>query len=592
MFGKSKQKEVQPLAEFVNKQPEIHQHPMICLFDFNDDVLQELERLQFNCTQGSFGSSIRVNNEQYAEKLMKLNHDYPKNLHEFDIVMLDMTGNKIEDFSHDDYSLDNNKGSKAHALLSRFPEQIFDPRPFSVNIISNEIKEIIKKKSIIIAFCGQENKADYEFVEITSRGSNVTGKGSYSNLNFYSSVASRSKRHGNKSVIAKGNKISSIFEKHLNGIEYSNVFNHPTIWKDGKNKNIEEFIPLLLNDRGEITSYAHFVNNCLVLVFPDINEKSQFVSELFKTYLPDIMPDIFPYHGEFGWLDNGEYLLPNEGELLKQKSDLGVEYQKNLHELEQKIGDTRKQYRFLHELIFQTGDDLVKSIQEYMVWLGFDSVVDMDEKATEIFEEDLQIETDKGLLVIEIKGIGGTSTDKACSQISKIKYRRAEQREKFDVFGLYIVNHQRYLAPKNRINPPFTENQINDAKLEKRGLITTYSLYEAYFLIEDGIMTKEEVRDSLFDFGLITLEPRNTVSIGISNEVFKNGKIAILNLTDTCTIKAGSILIGKKDGKLSKLAINSIQLNGSDVDEATIGEVGIALSMPIKKGTELFLQEV
>ncbi|MBF2719989.1 hypothetical protein IP510_08865 [Psychrobacter sp. NG254] len=246
----------------------------------------------------------------------------------------------------------------------------------------------------------------------------------------------------------------------------------------------------------------------------------------------------------------------------------------------------------MHELIFQTGDELVKSIQKYMDWLGFDSIVDMDEKVIDVFEEDLQIETDKGLLVIEIKGIGGTSTDKACSQISKIKYRRAEQRGKFDVFGLYIVNHQRYLAPENRANPPFTENQINDAKLENRGLITTCSLYEAYFLIEDGIITKEEVRNSLFDCGLITLEPSNTTSIGISNEIFKNGKVAILNLTDTCTIKIGSTLIGKKDGKLSKLAINSIQLDGYDVDEATIGEVGIALNLPIKKGTELFLQEV
>ena len=592
MLRKPTQKEEQPIADFENKQPEIHQHPMICLFDFDDDVHQELKRLKFNCVKGNLGSSIKVNNQPYTERLIRLNYDSPKNLHEFDIVMLDMTGNKIEDFSANDHSLENAKGSKAYAFLSRFPEQIFDPRPIAVDIISKEIKDIIKKRSIIIAFCGQENKADYEFVEITSRGSVVIARPSYSNLDFYSSNVFRVERHGSKAVTVRNEKISSIFEKHLSEIEYSNVFEHPTTWRDGTSQKLEDFIPLLLNDREEIISYAHLVNNCLILVFPDMKEKSQFISELFKTYLPDIMPDIFPYHGEFGWLNNGEYLLPNEGALLRQKLELSVEYRKSLQNIEQQIEETREQYRFLHELIFQTGDELVKSIQKYMDWLGFDSIVDMDEKVIDVFEEDLQIETDKGLLVIEIKGIGGTSTDKACSQISKIKYRRAEQRGKFDVFGLYIVNHQRYLAPENRANPPFTENQINDAKLENRGLITTYSLYEAYFLIEDGIITKEEVRNSLFDCGLITLEPSNTTSIGISNEIFKNGKVAILNLTDTCTIKIGSTLIGKKDGKLSKLAINSIQLDGDDVDEATIGEVGIALNLPIKKGTELFLQEV
>ncbi|MBF4488336.1 hypothetical protein IOD06_00340 [Psychrobacter sp. N25K4-3-2] len=591
MLGKTTQKELQPIDNF-DEQPEIHQHPMICLFDFEDDVHQELKRLKFNCVKGSFGSSIRVNNQQHAtEKLMKLNYNSPKNLHEFDIVMLDMTGNIIEDFSADDHSLENSKGSKAYAFLSCFPEQVFDPRPIAINFISNEIEEIIKKKSIVIAFCGQENTVDYEFVEITSHGYAVKDKRSYSNLYFYSSIASRSERNGNKSIIVKGNKISPILEKYIDGIEYSSVFYHPTEWKDGKSQKIEEFIPLLFNDREEIISYAHWVGDCFILVFPDIQEKSQFISEIFKIYLPEIMPDIFPYHGEFGWLHNGEYLLPNEGALLKQKLELGIEYKKNLQNIEQNIEKTRDQYSFLHELIYQTGDDLVKSIEKYMVWLGFDSVVDMDEKVIDLFEEDLQIETDEGLLVIEIKGIGGTSTDKACSQISKIKYRRAEQRGRFDVFGLYIVNHQRYLAPKNRKNPPFTENQINDAKLDKRGLITTYNLYKAYFLIEDGIITKEEVRYSLFNFGLITLEPSNTISIGISNEVFNNGKVAIINLTDTCTIKIGSTLIGKKDGKLSKLFINSIQINGSNVDEATIGEVGIALNLPIKKGTELFLRE-
>lgn len=592
MFGKTTLKEVKPVANFDNEQSEIHQHPMICLFDFEDDVHQELKRLKLNCVKGSFGSSVRVNNQQYAEKLMKLNYDYPRNLHEFDIVMLDITGNKIKDFSADDHSLENSIGSKAYALVSRFPEQIFDPRPVAINIISNEIKEIVKKKSIVIAFCGQENEVDYEFVEITSRGTSIKNITSYSNLNFYSSVASRSERHGNKSIVAEDNKISPILGKYLDGIEYSNIFHHPTKWEDGKSQKIEEFIPLLFNDRGEIISYAHWVRDCFILVFPDMKEKSQFISDLFKIYLPDIMPDIFPYHGEFGWLENGEYLLPNEGLLLKQKNELSIEYKKNLENIEKQIEEVRDQYSFLHELLFQTGDALVKSIQKYMVWLGFDSVVDMDEKVTEVFEEDLQIETDEGLLVIEIKGIGGTSTDKACSQISKIKYRRAEQRGNFDVFGLYIVNHQRYLAPKNRKNPPFTENQINDAKLEKRGLITTYSLYEAYFMIEDGIITKEEVRDSLYNCGLITLEPSNTIPIGISNEIFENGKIAILNLTDTCTIKTGSRLIGKKDGKLSKLTINSIQLDGKNVDKATIGEVGIALNIPIKKGTELFLREV
>ena len=70
--------------------------------------------------------------------------------------------------------------------------------------------------------------------------------------------------------------------------------------------------------------------------------------------------------------------------------------------------------------------------------------------------------------------IGGTSKDEECSQIFKIKSRRMKELKRFDVFGLYIVNHQKHLPPLNRENPPFTENQIQDAINDERGLLTTW----------------------------------------------------------------------------------------------------------------------
>lgn len=245
----------------------------------------------------------------------------------------------------------------------------------------------------------------------------------------------------------------------------------------------------------------------------------------------------------------------------------------------------------MHELISQTGDELVKSIQKYMVWLGFDSVVDMDEKVTEVFEEDLQIETDKGLLVIEIKGIGGTSTDKDCSQISKIKYRRAEQRGKFDVFGLYIVNHQRYIPPKSRSNPPFTENQIKDAGHDNRGLLTTYDLYKAYFMIEEEILKKEDVRASLFKTGLITLEPQDIISIGVPDELLMDGQVAIVKLNGT-SLSVGDSLIVKKQNDYSKVNILSLQVDDKAVDFCNSGEVGIKLNGKLRKNSELLIRKV
>ena len=158
------------------------------------------------------------------------------------------------------------------------------------------------------------------------------------------------------------------------------------------------------------------------------------------------------------------------------------------------------------------------------------------------------------------------------------------------MFGLYIVNHQRYIAPKARNNPLLINHQIKDAQRDKRGLLTTYDLYKAYFLIENGILTKENVRKQLFDTGLITLEPNNLLSIGIPNEIFKEGKVAILNLNGQVTLTKGCKLIAKKNNDYAVIVVCSIQLDEKDVEEANSGEVGLMLNTHIKKGTELFIR--
>lgn len=571
---------------------EPHKHPTICLFDLNGEVEKELVKLRFNCVAGSFGAKVEVNNAQNEKKFMKLNYDYPSNLHEFDVVMLDMTNSTTEKFDPSQHNLENTTGAKARAILSQYPEQIFDPRPISVNIIAREINELISKKSILIAFCGSENNAEYQFVEITSRGYHIAESSSRSNFTFYKDFPPHGKRHGKKVALPEGgSKFLPLFEKHLNGIEYSTIFSHPTVWKDNKRSKVENFIPLLLNERKEILSYAHFVNKSLVLVFPDIKEKVSFVSDLFKTYLPDIMPDIFPFHGEFGWLENGEYLLPGESELLLQRQEIEEKYLKGIEINKESIDELKEKYKFLTDLISETGDKLVYAVEHYLKWLGFESVVNLDDTSPDILEEDLQVDCGDRFLVIEIKGIGGTSTDKDCSQISKIRYRRAEERGKFDVSGLYVVNHQRYMPPKSRANPPFTENQIKDANLDKRGLLTTYELYKAYFLIEASILKKDFVRDELFKTGLISLEPHNLRSLGVPDEYFMAGQIAIVNLNGV-SIKKGDTLIVKKQDEYFRATIMSLKLHDTEVESAAFGDIGVKFDKKLKRNSELFVEMV
>jgi hypothetical protein len=311
--------------------------------------------------------------------------------------------------------------------------------------------------------------------------------------------------------------------------------------------------------------------------------------ELIDQLLPGLFPKIFPYSEQFAWLKSKDYLLPNQVNLLAEISRLEDEYKVALTEIENEIERNQSKYQFLHDLITETGDLLVKSIEHFLVWIGFENIINMDDMNPGTKEEDLQIPLEKGLLVVEIKGIGGTSKDSECSQISKIKYRRARERNSFDVFALYIVNHQRYLPPLERKNPPFSEQQIDDAQSDDRGLLTTYELFKLYNNIEQGFITKEDARISLLEVGLVQFNPSNSYFFGHPLEVHHKGQVVILCISNV-TVNKGAFIIVCNQESWYRAEILEIRLDNETVVTVSEGEIGVKLSRSILETSELWLE--
>lgn len=153
-----------------------YQKPLIWLCDFDEHVEQELQQLKFNYTTGSLGKSIRVNNiNRNDEKLLLLNHDFPGNLHEYDIILIDMTVSSIEQFNSNQSILQNVHEKTALAFKTCFPQSIFHPQPFaSAFLLAKEIKDLSNKKSIVVAFIGDKFIADYEIGKINQYGFCIT----------------------------------------------------------------------------------------------------------------------------------------------------------------------------------------------------------------------------------------------------------------------------------------------------------------------------------------------------------------------------------------------------------------------------------
>ena len=212
--------------------------------------------------------------------------------------------------------------------------------------------------------------------------------------------------------------------------------------------------------------------------------------------------------------------------------------------------------------------------------MGFENVFGQDQRQIDnIFEEDVQVDLgEDGLLIIEVKGIGGTSTDAECSQIDKIKFRRCEERGKFDVHALYIVNNERHIEPLKRTLPPFNEVQIKDAQNSKRGLVYTWQLFNLYFNIKNGLFTKEEARNRLVkQIGLVDFTPVGLVELGIPYHYYDKNTVICLEIEDFL-LCVGDTLVFEKDGRYEMMKIESLQMEHMSYNEISSGHIGIKVN--------------
>jgi len=146
------------------------ERPAICLFDIQADVSDLLIEKHYNVELATLGSPIGVANRSRGDvKHVSLNYDYPENLHEFDVVVLDLCGEK-EVISYRPHSVGNATGGEAYAIHTSYPESVFDPRPGAMSIVGKEIDALLKKISLVIIFADSIESAHYRTVKISRKG--------------------------------------------------------------------------------------------------------------------------------------------------------------------------------------------------------------------------------------------------------------------------------------------------------------------------------------------------------------------------------------------------------------------------------------
>lgn len=560
----------------------------ICCLDLDVDCIEYL-RSRFDVYEGSLGKKIDVSDNEYHSLKLLLNYDLPSNLQEYEIIVEDMLDDKIIPYAEENHIRTEITGKSAYYFESRYPQTVFNPRPCGSNILKEYLKKQRRRPAIKIAFHAPITTVDYVVSNITNfYSTNNYTHNNYEHLTNFCSIQS----HGSEVKLCD-NKVSRIlFEPFLDDIEYYQLYNVPKEW----NGNIEEphpnFLPLLLSKDGSVISYIWYSDEDITIILPQTSKKVELLKRVFQEILEVLFSEYLPEVESSAWIKKTQYFLPNESELHTEKEELKNKYQKELAEIEKRLLENKTRYSFLHKLITATGDELVEACLKFFKWLGFETVIDKDKNLDKEFnEEDIQIKTtEKGLLVIEIKGINGTSTDAQCSQILKVVNRRREELRRFDVHGLYIVNNERGIEPLSRTTPPFNSQQIKDAAYDGRGLCYTWQLYNLFFEIEDGVITKEEAQALFFQKGLLNFQP-SLKEVGVPHKYYKHNEIVCIQISEI-EINTGDCFFYNDKGRWKKTKIVSIKDEDNLVESVSDGSFGFGLEQRVPSNIPLYIKKV
>ena len=593
MFGKKVKTKKNIISENNKDKIVKFNKPKIITFNLNKKTTDELTKGNYDFYFGSLGKEVKIKNIQVNTGwFCLLNYDFPDNSHEYDIFIFDLCNREQIDYKPEEHIKENIKTNKDINLYCNYPKSIFDPRPYSGRIFSEILDDISNRKSIVIIFCSEFEVIEYDLAERYGSQANIIDTQKYSNYSFSPIGMSFGNNKSGKifNYDIKNYELKKIFNKYLIESEYYITFKEITI-STGFNqfKEDKNFIPLIYNNDNEIVSYLYFNKEQLFFYFPNIHNKSDFINDLLNNYLPDIYPELFPNSIRNQWLNEQEFYLPNYKKLIEKKENLTKEYNKNIKLINNEIENNKQKFSFLHDIITSSGDNLVNAVIKYLCFLGYSNIKNMDEEKDndKDKEEDIQIILEDKLIIIEVKGIGGTSTDSDCLQISKIRHRRCKERGDFNVHAIYLVNHQKHLPANKRKMPPFTINQIQDAINDERSLLTTWQFFQIYNLIKVGFITKNEIKKCFFKYGYIDFINELFQEIGKVTEVFDNGMIIILELNNI-SLNNNDLLLVKKNGFLYTVKIESLQLNKKNVKIVNNGVVGIKVNKIIKKNSIIF----
>lgn len=552
-----------------------YQHPKILVIDTEPEIAETLEKEGYNVSSGTFGKPYKVRKDSgYQPVVVKASLP---NYTEQEIIIVDLVpkdadsgppGEKIEPMAELDWWAKCNYGE-------------IDPRPRAMAIVQDQFGRILDNGGAFIVF--SDSRATRELVLARDYGGyngfSVAQDIRYDNWSFLGILSNLtvSDDHGEEIQLIKQDwAIAKLLADHVDDATFCCTLEAQWHIKD-------RWGALAKNKYGAVVAGvivpAEKTKGGWIFILPRIKEKARFLSSLLKNILPDLCPGLFPHAEGQKWVHRPEYELPSVLEKAKQISDLQDDAARKVSDLEKAIENDRNASAFLYALIRETGDPLVEAVKKALALLGFKSVVDVDEEMTKAgkeasLREDLRIHDQSPVLVVDIKGVAGKPADAEALQAQKHAFIYIQEKNRPDVRGLTIINHQRLLPPLERDNDmPYRKEILDNAEQVKLGLMTGWDLFRLVRGFIHNNWKPEQITPLFYQTGRILPIPRHYEYAGKVKQVWKTAF--------SVEIEQGEIRVGESIAvefpvDFNEQKVTSLRLNDANVDVASAKcEVGI-----------------
>lgn len=571
-----------PNSKPTKKHEVLHKKPMILGLDLGPDDLNGLTSEKMNVVSGSFGNPYSSSMSSNFVPMIMNHHSIPKNVREFDVVIIDTTlTNKIVN------TKDKHVSDDEMDWWVKCSRDFIDPRPRSMFCQSNDFEDIIKHGGIFIIFSSPRLYQEILFAKLTNSYIGLENKQSIEadNWSFLKMLSERNiiieAKSGNEIVVDEENGFKKILNKYTSHSSYSCIFESTYQIEDN-------FHPLAYDKFGNVISFAispHSESKGWAFIFPEINNKSDFLKEFINQVVVNIVPEKFPHIEGKKWVHNNEYELT---EVLTLKEELEAkkrQFELASNEIEKRITDLYIDNRHFFDLIRESGEPLVKAVEKTLRSMGFTKILNVDEEKEKIGDkgprnEDLQIDVEGNpLILIEVKGINGKPADEDALTSNKYVAVRMRSLNRTDVQALSIINHERHKPALERDNKGiFRPEVLLNAHQHQIGLLTTWDLFKLARSFHENKWKHEDIRDLFYKCGRIEPLPTHYILAGEILKIWEEKTSFGIKLSCS-TLTVGQRIAVELNSGFKEFEIKSINIDRLEVKEAKQGQdVGIVLN--------------